>query len=62
MSPPHAAPPRPSWERRCKRPADELPPDILLLLVSCGCAVRKTDSEAVKDAIERARPRTLDIA
>jgi hypothetical protein len=38
-------------ERRVQFPADELPLDILALLVSCGHAVRAEDAQALDEAL-----------
>jgi hypothetical protein len=52
-----ATPPGPSRlfgfaaERRVRFPADELPLDILALLVSCGHAVRAEDAQALEEAV-----------
>lgn len=51
----------PAWERRRDLPADELSPDILVLLVSCGLPVRKTDSEAVKEAFQGSKSGDLGV-
>ena len=40
-------------ERRVQFPADELPLDILALLVSCGYAVRADDAQALDHAVRR---------
>jgi len=40
-------------ERRVQFPADELPLDILALLVSCGYAVRAEDAQALDHAVRR---------
>jgi len=40
-------------ERRVQFPADELPADILALLVSCGYAVRAEDAQALDHAVRR---------
>jgi len=38
-------------ERRVRFPPDELPLDILALLVSCGHAVRAEDAQALDEAV-----------
>ena len=38
-------------ERRVQFPADELPVDILALLVSCGYAVRAEDAQTLDHAV-----------